>query len=566
MKGIGKTVFLGVEVEEFEAEILGVLENFRPQQNVILARLRGETVERTGVFAGMSGSPVYIDGRLIGAVAFSFAFSKEPIAGITPINEMVEIFRQKAGSLNTLSALRPVTDLYEVTQMAQVLRLPSVLDGFEVEVPQLGASQKLTPILTPVSFSGLSQEALRVFAPQFRRLGLLPVSGIGSGRYSDFGEATLEPGSTLSVQLIRGDLDSGASGTVTHVTGNKVYAFGHPFLGAGYTDLPMNKGAVVSVIPSLSSSQKIAAIGEPIGSIRQDRATGVLGITGEVPSLIPIQVKLKTSRNEEKIFSYEVVENNLLSPLLMTLAVFNSLNSSERTIGAQTLKVVSKISVKGQPEVRFENSVSDLVNSTTVAALAATAPVSFLLSSGFEGVEVEQVEVEITAVEQTRTAVLEKIWVDKGEVKPGEEVKVTAFIRKPSGETTSESFPVKIPEQMTPGPVDIIVGEGLSLARVDSESGRAEYIPENVRQLIRAINNLKKNDRLYIRLYRDSQGMIVGGEGLPELPPSLLELYGSKRTSGTATPLGKVIYFEHELPPTDFVLEGHKTVQIMVRG
>lgn len=568
MKGFGKTIFRGVQVEEFGVEVLGVLENIRPRQNLILAKLSGEQVEQTGVFAGMSGSPVYIENKLVGAVAFSFPFSKEPIAGITPISEMVEVFSRRPGGV--ASSAHPMTtgQMQQVVASPQSLPLTSRSAAGSLSVETGWAKGfRLVPIDTPVSFSGLSPEVFGLLKSRFEAIGLAPLLAVGSGRASDFGEATLEPGSTLAVQLIRGDLDVSAVGTVTHVSGNRVYAFGHPFLGAGFTDLPMSKGAVLTVISSLSTSQKVAASGEAVGSIKQDRATGVLGVIGDEPELIPLQVDLLTSRNEKKVFNYEVITDTLLTPLLITLAVYNSISSSESLVGSQTLKVQCTVAIKDQPEVKFENSVSDLVNSSVNAALVAAAPVSFLLTSGFEELEVEQIGVSITVVEQTRKATVDKVWVDRDQVRPGEEVRLTVFLRKPNGETVSENIPIKIPEQISPGPLQLLVGEGLSVSKIDSDSSTSEeYEPENVRQLIRAINNLKKNDRLYVRVYRTSPGVIVGGEGLPGLPPSFLELYGSSRTSGETKAIDKVIFVEHEMPPTEFVLEGSQTVEVEVQS
>jgi hypothetical protein len=570
MKGTGKTIFQGIQVEDFEVEVLGVLENIRPQQNMILARLGGDQIQKTGVFSGMSGSPVYIDGKLIGAIAYSFAFSREPIAGITPIQEIVDIFRQAPGEGRILSSSgtgRDPAALYQAKALSDLLPIRSFpFDDLVFDTAAWGMNQELRPIGTPVSLSGLSPQALRFVEPGLRSLGMLPVASMGSGRSNDFGEPTLEPGSTLAVQMIRGDLDASASGTVTHVSGNRIYAFGHPFMGAGFTDMPMTKAAVLTVIPSLSTSQKVSASGEFIGSIKQDRSTGVMGLLGEKPKMIPVQVNLLTSRNEKRGFRYEVITDDLLTPLLTTLAVFNSITSSESAIGGQTLKVQCKIAIKDQPEVQFENSVSDLANANVTAAVTAGAPLAFLMNAGFDDLEVEQMEVDISAVEQTRKAVVEQIWVDRGELRAGEELQLTVFLRKPNGDRISEKYPLKIPEQVSPGPLEVVVGEGMSLTQLDTEAGTSKFEPENVHQLIRAINNLKKNNRLYIRLYRKHPGVIVGGEGLPELPPSLLELYGSSRTSGSAKAIDRVIYVEHELPPTDFVLEGYRTIRISVRG
>ncbi|RPI28720.1 MAG: hypothetical protein EHM61_04080 [Acidobacteria bacterium] len=563
LKGYGKTTFEGNQVERFEFEILGVLKNVGAKQDMILARLAGPKLDRTGVFAGMSGSPVYIDDKLVGAVAAAFPFSKEPIAGITPIQQMVDIFKERpATSAPSVVHADPRQWLKASTHLADLLpgswAVASTGNG-------LGNASSLRRIATPLNLSGFSPQVIEQFAPQFRALGLEPVSGIGGMAADPTDDGRLEPGSTVAVQLVRGDMDVSATGTVTHVSGNSVYAFGHPFLSIGYTDLPMSKAAVITVIPTLMVSMKVAATTQSVGTIRQDRATGIMGVTGEKSKMIPVHLKVNTSRNEIIEYDYEVVNDTFLTPFLMAFTVQNGIVASERAIGGQTLQLKCSITVKDQPEIVFENSVSDLASSTTFAALAAASPVHFLLNSGFENLVMEKMNIEISAIEQTREAILEKVWHDKLEARPGEEVNLTVFLRKPNGELMAEKYPIKIPEDIAPGPLKLMVGDGTSFEKNDADS-ELEFVPTSLQQLVRAINNLKKNDRLYIRLYRDQPGALIGGEALPDLPPSLLALYRSEKTSGDVKTINKVIYVEHELSPTKFVLNGQKVITINIKS
>ena len=564
--GYGKTVFEGTRVDTFEVEILGVLKNVGPKQNMILARLSGGPIARTGVFAGMSGSPVYIDDKLIGAVAYAFPFAKEPFAGITPIREMVDIFKEKPEpGPRRVHRVNPYK-MYDVAQ------LPSFLSHFELPQffvePSLTRRQdlgRLQPIATPLNLSGFSPRSIQQFSSQLQLLGLVPVRGMGTARMEANEDTPLQAGSTITVQLVRGDIDVSASGTATHIEGDRIYGFGHPFLSVGYTDLPLNKGAVLTIIPNLMTSEKVSATLEPIGSIKQDRATGILGVAGEESQLIPVRLRLHTSRNEVKELNFEVVSDNFLTPFLMSFTVHSSIVSSERSIGGQTIQIKCTISIEGHSDINFESSVSDLVSSSVYAALAAASPVNFLLNSGFEELVMEKIDVEITAVEQTREATVEKVWQDRLEVEAGEEVHLTVFLRQANGDTMVEKYPVKIPEEISPGPLKIVVADGMSLTREDAETGVGEFIPESLQQLIKAINNLKKNDRLYIRLVREQAGAIIAGEGMPDLPPSLLALYGSRKTAGELQPMGEVIYVEHELPATEFVLNGRQEITVNVK-
>ena len=564
--GYGKTVFEGVRVDTFQVEILGVLKNVGPKQNLILARLSGGPIARTGVFAGMSGSPVYIEDKLVGAVAYAFPFATEPFAGITPIREMVDIFKEEPATRPRSAGRVNLHKMYEVTQ------LPSFLSHFELPQffvePSLTRRQdlgRLQPIATPLNLSGFSPRSIQQFSSQLEMLGLVPVRGMGTASMEAYEDVPVQAGSTISVQLIRGDIDVSASGTATHIEGDKIYGFGHPFLSIGYTDLPLNKGAVLTIIPNLMTSEKVSATLELIGSIKQDRATGIMGVAGEESQLIPLRLRLHTSRNEMKELNFEVVTDNFLTPFLISFAVHNSIVSSERSIGDQTLQVKCTISIKGQSDINFESSVSDVVSSSVFAALATASPVNILLNSGFEELVMEKIDVEITAVEQTREATVEKVWQDRLEVNPGEEVQLTVFLRQSNGETMVKKYPVKIPEEISSGPLKIVIADGLSLTREDAETGLGGFIPESLQQLIKAINNLKKNDRLYIRLAREQAGAIISGEGMPDLPPSLLALYGSRKTAGELTPMSEVIYVEHELPATDFVLSGRREISVNVK-
>src|SRR5688500_17538093 len=317
MKGTARTVFTGSETEEFGVEILGVLPGFRvPRQSAIIANLSGPNVQKTGVFAGMSGSPVYIDGKIVGAIAFSFPFSREPIAGITPIKQMIDLFDKGTENAKPKEP-RPVsfaqlagTDWkpnLPKPAVSSVSLLAPVSAGSPL-LPLIG--QQMTPIATPLVFSGISQESLSMFAPQLVANGLLPVSGVGgSAAITPMAEVngnTFPPGSSISVQLVRGDYSLAAAGTVTMRDGDRIYAFGHPFLSLGASDMPMTESSVVTVIANMNNSFKLAVPGQMVGSIAQDRASGIYGLLRRAPKMIPVKVNLHTSRDRNETYSYEV--------------------------------------------------------------------------------------------------------------------------------------------------------------------------------------------------------------------------------------------------------------------
>src|SRR5215204_1787083 len=328
MKGTARTVFSGTEAQEFGVEILGVLPGFPgPRQSAIIAKLNGANVEKTGVFAGMSGSPVYIDGKIVGAIAFSFPFSKEPIAGITPIRQMIELFNRgpenvkpkepRVVSFSQLAGTDWKPNLPKPA-VGSVSLLAPVSAGSPL-MPLLG--QQMTPIATPLVFSGITQESLTAFAPQLTASGLLPVSGVGgSAAITPLAEAngnTFPPGSSISVQLVRGDYSLAAAGTVTMRDGDRIYAFGHPFLSLGASDMPMTESSVVTVISNMNNSFKLSVPGRMVGAISQDRASGIFGLLRQAPKMIPVKVNLHTSRERIETYSYEIANDSFLTPLLL---------------------------------------------------------------------------------------------------------------------------------------------------------------------------------------------------------------------------------------------------------
>ncbi|HEX8070806.1 MAG TPA: hypothetical protein VF546_12695 [Pyrinomonadaceae bacterium] len=571
-KGVARTVFSGTEAEEFGVEILGVLQGFpAPRQSAIIARLSGANAERTGVFAGMSGSPVYIDGKLIGAIAFSFPFSKEPICGITPIRQMIDIFERPVGPATGTREPRQQSFAKLAGTDLQLNWPKPVIAGGQMLAPMSGGAlllpfvgQQIAPIATPVVFSGIAPEALAQFAPQMQSLGLLPVAGVGgAAAITPLEKAdanTLAPGSSISVQLVRGDYSLAASGTVTFRDGERIYAFGHPFLGLGMADMPMSDSSVVTVIPNINNSFKLAVPGRMYGAISQDRATGIYGQLGRAPKMIPVTVNLHTSRERTEKYTYEVASDQFLTPLLLNITIFSTIQSSERALGDATISVRGRINVAGQPPVEIERRFSN-ANAGIQAAGAVAAPVTALMSSGFENVELGAITLDITSTDDKRAGTLDRIALDRTEVARGETFEVQAYVRTDSGRQFVQRIPVKIPNDVPTGQLVLFVGDGSALQQA---SAAQAFVPKDLGQLVTAINKLKKNDRLYVKLFRITPGAVIGTDELPNLPPSVLATLNSERTSGGFTPTALSPIYEEELPPAEFVIEGQQLIAVNV--
>jgi hypothetical protein len=568
MKGIGKTSFQGTTPEEFEVEILGVLRGVNPGADAVLARFSGGPLERTGIFSGMSGSPVFIDGKLLGAVAFSYAYVTEAIGGITPIRQMISDVEE--------SIALPSGRIYKMSNLWDYsLPLPS--SGLEnAKLPELisprarlsDAGRRLLPISTPVSLGGFDPRALKTFAPMFSSAGMTLLEGaaLGAEAADSVHSAALpfRPGSNIAVSLVQGDLDVSAGGTVTWVDGDRLYAFGHDLMSMGYTELPMRMASAITVIPNLENSFRLFEAGAVMGTIRQDRSSGIFGIIGERPRMTPMQVRLTTSRRVQKTFNYEIMRDAILTPPLVSLTVYNTIMASERALGPLTLRVRGLIRVKGRPDVEISGRFSSNFDAATGATMSIAIPVNHLMAGGYENLEIEGIEVDITSVERDQLAALSSIRLDRTEARAGETVELDVLCVRANGTEIRRRYQIKIPENIPPGRLSLIVADGAAMTAADNtETGN--LIPRDLSQLIGLLNNARKNDRLYVRLSRQEAGAIVGGEGLPGLPPSIRSIFDSNRRAGAAGALRTSVLMEYELPETEHIPVGSRTLEITVK-
>src|SRR5579875_3671052 len=365
LRGVGRTVFQGNRIEQFQVEILGLLENIAPKQTIILARLSGGPLAETGVLQGMSGSPVYIDGKLLGAVALGFPFSKEPIAGITPIEEML------SGS----TFLTPA-------------------DRSHLPPPDRATSYgDLSEISTPLTLSGFTARTIETFAGQFRKLGFEPRQGLSSGApASPAYTGTVEPGSMISLELLTGDMVISADGTVTYVDGKRVYAFGHRFLDTGSTELPFARADVVTLLPAVNVSFKLSSAREWVGTILSDRSSAVAGEIGRAAHMIPVSIAVHSPETGAHSYNFQVVNDRLLTPFLTQATIFSTIDVTERTIGAGTLRLSGRIEFEGglPPLIVHDIFVSDsgLVQQVSSDAVVTLA---FALGAGFENLRVKNI-------------------------------------------------------------------------------------------------------------------------------------------------------------------------------
>ena len=561
--GIGKTVFSGNRIDEFQVEILGVLENIGPKQNLILARLSGGPLAETGVLQGMSGSPVYIDGKLAGAVALAFPFAKEAITGIRPIEEMVRV--TEAGRIPP-----PATQVARNEPSLAAMFAAKDLTPFLPARPQPAARDpRLLDIATPVSFSGFTNATLDAFAPQLRSLGLEPAQGLSSGGPSNprmGNPSTLEPGSMISVQLMTGDLSIGADGTVTYIDGNKIYAFGHRFLAVGSTALPFSRAEVLALLPVMSASFKISAPKETMGAILQDRNTAIAGELGRTAAMAPITLTVSRGGKRLDTYQMQMVNDRFLSPLLMQMALFNTIDATERTVGASSFRVTGEIDLEGSSApLKVNNMYAADTGSAMIASLSTVIPLAYVLQSGFEALEVKKVALDIESFDAKKQYQIDGVSVGRREVRPGGKVELTTLLVGENGNELPRTIVYQVPQGLTPGPLYFTVADGntTNIAEFRQIIGNQ---PKSIPQLLSIVNNLRANTKAYVRVWRPEPAFQLEGADFPDPPPSVaMILGGSPAGFGSISQTRNSKVAELEIAAGDRVISGSKTIQVEVK-
>jgi hypothetical protein len=565
MTGKGRTVFSGSRVEEFDVSILGVLANVQPKRSVILARLAGRGLETTGIISGMSGSPVYIDGKLIGAVAFSFNFAKEPIAGITPIEEMLALDKALPGPRPGPADPAPLRTSMSLEDLSAVYRAslaPRPEDSAE--------GQSLAPLGLPLVFSGFSPWAFERGKAFFAGMGFRPVRGGAAGQAPAAPappEAALAEGDAVGVQLIGGDLDLSAVGTVTRVDGTKVLAFGHPFYNLGAVDYALTRASVLAVVPSLESSFKMAATGPVIGRITQDRTAGALGETGKLPQLIPLNISLADGPGDRRDFKLKLVGDRFLTPALVNLAVSSLLTGEERAYGYLSLEFDGDIFLDRGASVHLEDLFSGNydTSATSLSGLLA-AVVYYLGNNEFRDVGIFRIDLNVRAAEEPRLCFLEKVLLDKYEVSPGEKVQIKVFDRTLREEGRVEEVTLVAPALPPGSEFQIVVGDAAAMQQVErSQYHVPDFAPRSLNQLVRFLGNLRKNNRIYFKILAPKPGIFLKGEEMPNLPPTLRSMFTSPRASASApTDLARSTLGEYQLP-VPYVFRGGAVIPVKIR-
>jgi len=562
MKGTALTVFQGTKPEAMNVEVLGILRNTNgPKGDIILVRLSGTKPEYTGVVAGMSGSPVYFDGKLAGALAFRIGeFSKEPIAGVTPIAEMLEI-----DALDHRPGEQPGPANAALANGAARTASPGDATAAALLDSSSGYTNYLKPIETPLVFSGFSDETLRRFAPQFASAGIMPVMGVGSSSDRRQPEP-LEPGSAVSAVLVRGDMDIAATCTVTYIDSQRLLACGHPLMQFGRVDLPMTKATVLATLPSPLNAFKIVNTTETVGSFVQDRHTGILGLFDKEPKMIPVTLTIHGGP-ATKEFHYEILNNARLSPVAMMATVFNALHGTNEYGDEITYRMNGVIDVSGYPKVALQNMFAPLDGGQPAAALAATTigeRFGRIYDNPFDNPDIQGVQLDFDLVRERRSARLEASRTDVTEARPGDPIVVETVLRPYRGERLVRQISIRIPTSTSKGTLRILVSDGDTLDRM-SHGNPMMSRKLGLASTIALLNKEHANNRVYVSLLESDPQAMVADKVMPTLPLSVMNVMDNMRGTQEMVVLGESSVSEASTEPLDYVVSGGQVLTINIK-
>jgi hypothetical protein len=565
MKCVVYTIFTGDEIEKVDLVVLGVLHNaLGPKQDIILVQLLGEKVEHTGVVAGMSGSPVYYDGKLVGALSLKLgAFAKEAIGGVTPIESMLAVEKAPESPASAPPA-----------SGASAQPTNTGIPFFETRIPlpenfarqtSAASGQFLVPIETPLISTGLYPETIAQFSKQLSGWGMTMMAG-GTAAPSPE-DAQLKPGDMVGVELIRGDLSITPGCTVTTVDHGKILACGHPIFSFGNVSMPLARAHVLTTLASAMASTKIITTGGTIGTLTQDRITAIGGHLGDGPPMIPVDVTLLAG-DAQKQFHFEVIESPQLTPLLVGLATYNGIIGNAAYGEGSTLQLDGEIAIQGHTTVQLKDLFAPTDAPVPGGFFVATdvqAIFSQIYSNPYEIPHVAGIHLRVTALPQRRAATIDDAWVEANEVRPGQTVHVKVQLRPYRGATFVQEFPITIPMQAARGPLQLVISDAETVNRtVQSLTANSQGQLPGLEELIKLMNREHQNDRLYATLLQPTPTLMVEDKVMPNAPASAINVLDQRQSPGGARLLYQSTAGEWSVEMNQ-VISGERTLTITVK-
>ena len=568
MQGKVKTVFSGTKVEEFNFEVISIEKNWQPQWDVIWARGWGGSFDETGIAGGMSGSPAYINGRLIGAISLGYPNQKKgDIFGITPIESMLNV---------TKRGMKPNPNYYSSGGFMPSFGIPAYLPenaDNPFYSPNTGQKQsvehdainpffepQMMKLQIPIAFSGLSTEAVGYIKPTLEKYGMYPVQGSGGGSIDV--DVPIEPGQVLGIEFARGDYSAFGYGTITYVEGDKILGFGHSMFGEGNVNLPLSVGYIQYVLPLRTRSSKFALPVKPIGTLVQDRQTGIAGIIGSHPSYIPVDLRVKTADGISKELHYEVMRHRSFSAGLAVVGIMSLIGAVDKSFGDSTANIHTVISLKDQPDIIKD----DFFSSSGGAAFApyqSLSPLYSIINNPFHKVEVKNIAVDISIEDKRNTAQIEGLRINKKRYKPGDEIQMFITLRPYLEQPIIQKATVTIPKDMPDGIATILVSNVSANESWQKNRAPLNFRPKNIQQLIKLLQRGESRNNIIIEIYVPKIGMTVQGEEMPELPLSMLSVMTHTTQTGTGG-FTRGTTLLREILPTKYFISGGATLRIII--
>ena len=567
MKGVAYTIFAGDQIEKFDLEVIGVMPNLLgPKQPIILVELKGPKVEHTGVVAGMSGSPVYIEGKLAGALSLKFGiFTKEPLAGVTPIENILEVqsvASAEGGPAPPGDTSLPAAASGEENPAGKQYAIPVEL----AQRARSGAGAYLAPIETPLVLSGFHQAAIERFGSQFAAYGMVAAQGGTAAAQPD--DADIKPGDMVGMVLVKGDISIHAACSVTLVTADRVFACGHALFGFGPVEMPLARGRVLTTLSSELASVKIVNVGGIIGTVTQDRWTAVMGRLGAPPRMIPVELTIATP-TQQKQFRFELIENAKLTPLLVAITTFNGLVANTAYSEGTTFRLTGGIEIAGHSRVNLENmfAPTDLfVPDGIFVASTVQGVFTRIFSNPYEAARIERITLRVESIPERRWATIESVWSEKSEAQPGKALSVKVLLRPYRGAPVIKEVPITIPPQAARGStLRVLVSDSETLNRM---TRLFTFAPQGrlagLEQLITVLNRERRNNRLYVTLLQPTPTLLVEDKELPNAPLSEINVLDQRRSGGSSLLLRESTVGEWSVP-MDRVISGTYSVNIAVK-
>ena len=576
MTGVAYTIFAGDKIEPFDIEVIGILPNLLgPKQSIILVQLHGEKAEHTGVVAGMSGSPVYIDGKLAGALSLKFGvFVKEPLGGVTPIENILSIPSDESPA--DPKALSVHSTVPGDGGTAASAGLPSSLASSIGQKPRYpvpenyaqlaGASGDayLEPIASPLVFSGFAPATLRQYAGEWAPYGMVATAGGTAPPEVD--DSKIVAGDMVSMVLVQGDISMSAACTVTAIIEDRVYACGHPLFGLGASDMPLARGRTLTTLSSDFNSTKIVNAGGVIGTLTEDRSTAVMGRVGPAPQMIPVDLTVVTPAGEQQFHS-EMISNPKLTPLLMGIIAFNGLTQNTAYGEGSTMKLSGNIEIDGHSPVSLSDMYAptdQFVPDGTFVASSVQTIFTRIFSNPYEMPKIDKVNLRVESMPERRVASILNAWSDLSEAQPGDPVVIKVLLRPYRGTPVIRDIPVTIPTQATRGSVlRVQVSDADSLNRIPNlvaSQGRLGGLD----QLISLLNRERRNNQIYVTLLKPTPTLLVEDKELPDAPLSQINVLDQKRLPGNSALLRESTAGEWSVP-MDEIIAGSTSVFITIK-